>query len=409
MNPLELFLNRVARELRSMPSAKRDEELRELRSHLEQRAEDFEAQGLEAKDAQSQTVEAFGSPRVLGSKLCDAWEGIPSSWWRVAGAVLGVTMIWLVGNLCLHTWLTSLRSWPESVLFPELGWFPTLAYGSLPSGCGAILSFRLGRRGWWIGLVYFSLMSLMFQLATSNIANSVYILTGLHLSLGASNSLSTLIYISIGMMGVPYPVPLWSTALGMAGTLIAHRRRTQRLLATSSGVSFSFLSPQRLPLKFNKRLLVFALVLSLVFAVAVWTRIRLVTHPLTPSQAFRNLLLLEPDDPCFDHSILALRELPAQTPAERAGRERRLWFRVQIRLAPWFIEEQLPHWQRENKRCHTPQTRRKLAQVQANSHIEEGVARVVKTSKGWQMDKKSFDHSKWWSWYQFELAPYCTP
>ena len=42
MNPLDSYLARVARELRSMPQAKRDDELRELRYHLEQRAEDFD-------------------------------------------------------------------------------------------------------------------------------------------------------------------------------------------------------------------------------------------------------------------------------------------------------------------------------------------------------------------------------
>ncbi len=76
MNPLDLYLSRVARELRSMPSVKREEELRELRSHLEQRLEDFEAQGLKPEEAQARAVEGFGSPRALGSKLCDAWEGV---------------------------------------------------------------------------------------------------------------------------------------------------------------------------------------------------------------------------------------------------------------------------------------------------------------------------------------------
>lgn len=79
MNPLDQFLSRAAQQMRAMPAAKRDDELRELRGHLEQRAQDFETQGLAPEAAQLRAAQSLGSPRKLGARLCDAWEGIAFS------------------------------------------------------------------------------------------------------------------------------------------------------------------------------------------------------------------------------------------------------------------------------------------------------------------------------------------
>jgi hypothetical protein len=153
MNRLDQFLARVARELRSMPDWKREEELRELRLHLEQRVEDFEAQELKPEEAQARAVEAFGSPRRLGAELCDAWEGVPTSWRGIAAAVLKTITIWLTVQVVLLMPLVVLPqvSYPLSPtiltfvsVFIVFFFLSTLG---LSVYCGILLSLQLGRRG----------------------------------------------------------------------------------------------------------------------------------------------------------------------------------------------------------------------------------------------------------------------
>lgn len=153
MNPLELYLSRVARELRSMPDWKREEEVRELRSHLEQRVEDFEAQGLTREEAQARAVEALGSPKALGRKLCDAWEGVPTSWLGVAAVVLRTTRIWFMATMVFLIPIDVVSrvasfapSIPTSAYLTAVSLF-SLVYLSIVVYCGIPLSFRLGRRG----------------------------------------------------------------------------------------------------------------------------------------------------------------------------------------------------------------------------------------------------------------------
>lgn len=193
MNPLDLFLNRVERELRSMPKWKKEEELRELRSHLEQRAEDFEREGLKREDAQTRATEAFESAKALGEKLCDAWEGVPQGWWHVVGAVLKVVAISLVAQIAL--WLPGLvfsQGEPSSLellaLFP---YFLFLLLGA-PIYCGCLLSLWLGRRApkvilgllislYVVGDLMIFLLDSRTGLATSGEDTSVVLVLTFHL------------------------------------------------------------------------------------------------------------------------------------------------------------------------------------------------------------------------------------
>ena len=147
MNPLELYLNRVTRELRSMPEWKREEELRELRSHLEQRVEDFERHGLKVEDAQTKAVEAFGAPKALGGKLCDAWEGVPTSWRGVAAVALRMTLIWFMSIMLLWAPIVVLSN--RELLQPPIAFIGFIFFVELAIilYCGILLSLRTGRHG----------------------------------------------------------------------------------------------------------------------------------------------------------------------------------------------------------------------------------------------------------------------
>lgn len=154
MNPLDEFLDRVGGHLRSMPGWKREEELRELRSHLEQRVEDFEHEGLKTEEAQARAVEAFGSPKALGGKLCDAWEGVPTSWRGIAAGVLKTITIWFVAQM---VWWTPLVVLSHLASISPYTPTPTYLYIFLVFAllstlvvsiyCGILLSSLLGRRG----------------------------------------------------------------------------------------------------------------------------------------------------------------------------------------------------------------------------------------------------------------------
>ena len=147
MNPLELYLARVARELRSMPTWKQEEELRELRSHLEQRVEDFERDGLNRKDAQTRATEAFGSAKALGRNLGDAWEGVPQSWRDILAVVLRVLVIAFAAKFTLSLLSWSLFLGDESLLVQTLRAVSNLLFACISIGCGGLLSLWLGRRG----------------------------------------------------------------------------------------------------------------------------------------------------------------------------------------------------------------------------------------------------------------------
>ena len=99
MNPLEQFLRQAAQEIRAMPAAVRADELRELRGHLEQRAQDYIGAGMSASEAQTRAVAGLGSARALGTKLCDVWEGVPFRWWRLLAAITGAISLQLMWSL----------------------------------------------------------------------------------------------------------------------------------------------------------------------------------------------------------------------------------------------------------------------------------------------------------------------
>ena len=160
MNPLDQFLNVAARSMRIMPAALRDDELRELRGHLEQRAEDYVDSGMSANEAQARAIADLGSARALGAKLCDAWEGIAFGWWRLAAAIIGVTAFLGFAGLALIWAIALLPMSAGTALLPEITPILCGLYAALPLFCGLLLSHWLGRRGCLTAALYFLALAL---------------------------------------------------------------------------------------------------------------------------------------------------------------------------------------------------------------------------------------------------------
>lgn len=377
MNPLELYLSRVARELRSMPSVKRDEELRELRSHLEQRIEDFEARGLKIEDAQARAVDGFGSPQVLGSKLCDAWEGISFSWWR---AVIGVTLFWFGANLVLIFALFGLSFWPQRALLPEAPYAFIVASSGVPFYCGTLFSRWLGRRGRLATLLYF--LSLFVAM---KFTPSINWITGDAFSI---------------------PLPIYNTALALGGAIVGYALQKRSRLAKAGGGSVELNPTQLKRAAFSWRRFWLNGAVLMALGLAVWARVQWALHPTTPSGVLRASLLTQ-SGMNYDFepaTILGMRELPAQTPAERAGTEKRMWFKVEVRATKNYAARRVAYYQkelaspRERKSWGEKPLRLSLARAQRNRQIVQGVARLIKTPNGWQVDRDSFSTNRFGAW-----------
>ena len=158
MKRLDQFLSVAARQMRIMPAALRDDELRELRGHLEQRAEDFENAGMSDDAAYARALESLGSPRALGAKLCDSWEGIAFSWWRLAAAIVGaiaLQWLWSVANLLVY----ALTEKEPFVSLTEPLWSLMTWLHPLPAfATGWLFSRFLGRRGLLWATLYFGVL-----------------------------------------------------------------------------------------------------------------------------------------------------------------------------------------------------------------------------------------------------------
>lgn len=85
---LDDYLRNVARQLRDLPANVRENEVREMRSHLEQLGDDFAAQGQNPEAAAQMALEQFGDARAVGIRLRDVWEGQILSWKRVLVALV---------------------------------------------------------------------------------------------------------------------------------------------------------------------------------------------------------------------------------------------------------------------------------------------------------------------------------
>ena len=395
MNRLDQFLNIAARQMRIMPATLRDDELRELRGHLEQRVEDYIGAGMSQDAAQMRALEGLGSPRALGAQLCDAWEGIAFSWWRLAAAIVGVTAFLTFGIVAFLFALLVIWEKTESALLP--GFEPLLlgSYMALPLLCGLLFSHWLGRRGCIVAPLYFLVLALNnlkvgFPTESQNFTASLE-----KFSIVANASWFAYLWVALALAGA------W---MGQSWRL---KKRHQLAFIGAHPQAPSRFLWVPLNLIWWRNAASAILVCGAIYAGPVW----LSFHPQTPEATLRNYLFLnrqmnfgkfEPPQ------ILATRELPAQSPAEIAGTQKRIWFKIEASMTPVYKTRQL-EWrkkllasarQRELNGVEMLELQISTARIRRNREPLEGVALLKKTAAGWnvEMSDESFPSWKMWAW-----------
>lgn len=392
MNRLDQFLRVAARQMRSMPAALRDDELRELRGHLEQRAEDYRDAGMSDDAAQVRALESLGSPRKLGAQLCDAWEGIAWSWWRLVAAIIGVTAFLMLAGLALIMAFSIVPTNAEIALFPEV--VPVLfgLYLALPLCSGLLFSHWLGRRGCLVATLYFLVLALAKFTVTFPTASQ---------SMEAPPAFFSAI---ANAAWFPY---FW-IALAFTGARLEQNWRTQtRTLATAGAhaIEGKRLFRMQCNLKLWRGALLLLILLGALYPLRVWLQF----HPQTPRATLKNHLLAASPQGFAAPEILVMRQLPPASEAERSGREQRFYFRVAASAKPYFAANQIKHLQREisvyqhDKYGHETISSEKalLERVKNNRQIIEGEVRLMKTPNGWKVDDKSFDFIVLWKWFYY--------
>ncbi|RYX80596.1 hypothetical protein EON83_27940 [bacterium] len=394
MNPLDSYLARINHELRSLPLEKRDEELRELRSHLEQRIEDFTGKGLSPEAAQTSALHEFGSPQTLGQTLCDVWENGPLSAKRLASAIARVSLFWLCTTFELICGISASAIWPETALFPELPYIVTFAALSIPIGCGWLWFSCLGKRRLQVPLLFAAItFNALFWGGCLAYLNSR-----------------------------PFPTaePFYDSILALnpllaaAGAYLARAfRQNPNHLALPSGQTLFI--PFSLPQSWNFRAIYVCM--ALLIGLSTWRHIAATLHPTTPINTLRSSLLVEHNPTSLQNitttpTVLYIHQLPATTPAEVAGREARVSFQLEAHAyegATQYYANYL-RGRLAVPNAHTPQLKARISQsiaeLQRNNHPITGVVRLTKTPNGWRIDESSFDRSQLWSWYYAAISPY---
>lgn len=98
---LETYLTEVANHLGPLPLARREEELMEMRRHLEDAVSAYQEAGQSEEDAAAKAIKQFGMPEELGEKVVWAWlradkrENIRS----FLGSVACVTALLYLGGI----------------------------------------------------------------------------------------------------------------------------------------------------------------------------------------------------------------------------------------------------------------------------------------------------------------------
>ncbi|PQV65181.1 hypothetical protein B1R32_102189 [Abditibacterium utsteinense] len=383
------YLARVERGLRALPTSVRESEVREICAHLEQLIEDDVASGQNLEMATQNALSHFGDARGVVIGLRDVWEAQRNGVGTWAAALASGVFFWavsfMVWSLCLLRMIFS----PQSALFPELPGLIIAWAAFIPLATGAIFSLWLGRRGWMASLAVFTILGVLFFGGQAWVGP-------FRIQLPWN-----------GFLAVSFP--LFNLILGCLGAMLTdiwrrHRHFADLILAM--GAEQQLIAPPKPRVAWRKVTLNSAgLLLFITIAVmsAKW-RVETTLHPKTPLATLRNSLLLDGGGTTGFEApqILDLRELPAQTPSERAGRERRVAFRVEARATQAFAANQITFLKRKielDKTGGNKVVRAALARVQNNRQTVEAAVRLVKTPSGWQIDEMSFDSSKLHSWF----------
>ena len=372
-NRLENYLAQVAHNLRVLPASVREKELREMRAHLEQLAQDFQSQNRDADEAMELALAQFGGPRAVALGLRDAWEGTPRGWKPVAKTFLAA-FAWCVfayGALIVGGF--SQAFWPQSALFPEIVGIVVALCVLAPLLTGAIFGARLGRRALMTGTLFLGVFTLLTR----------------------GNGAITYEEFSL-------PIWIWNFFWGFLGGAMTlwHRRRV-RNLKWASGSEIGVV-PILQPRKRNFQLATLG-AFSLVF-VGGGMRFQTVLHPHTPAEvvnyrlvAGRDSTRLQAPDPIVLHEL-------QPTAKERAAGVLRVEYQIRAHMTPEYQARRVAFLKTQlaspltRKQWGEKSLRASLARVQTNDFPISGVARLQKTPKGWQIEEKSFDWSAMHAW-----------
>lgn len=127
---LEKYLSQIEKQLAALPSQQREEELREIRSHLQMMIEENVARGCDADQAVTKALEQFGAASKVGRDLSNETEFRPVYSFRVIlYSVLTIVVLQLYDYSAKTIFIPHLPhlsslfdGFPIIVLFLMIGW-----------------------------------------------------------------------------------------------------------------------------------------------------------------------------------------------------------------------------------------------------------------------------------------------
>ena len=90
--PLEAYLKQVKAQLKSLPRGARENEINEIRLHLQAIINESVKRGASEADAVNLALTQFGDSQEVGRDLKNAWDEQPESWLRAFGAGICVAI-----------------------------------------------------------------------------------------------------------------------------------------------------------------------------------------------------------------------------------------------------------------------------------------------------------------------------
>lgn len=384
---LDDYLGRVAHQLRALPQAVRENEVREMRAHLEQLIEDGMASGHNPEAATNSALMQFGEARGVGIGVRDVWEGQKTGWKPVLTAFFVGLLFWGGAMSSLSLGMARFQIWEKSALFPYEMHFALFAgFALVPFLTATIHARYLGRRAWMMSAALY-----LSQLATEFV------------------SITPPSSVSYG----DYQTSFWAWNLlwGVAGAVLSAywmRRRRYALLALAGATSSASLADVSLPRQSRrslsrKTLVILAVLLAL--SLGVKWRLDSAQHAHSAADAVHIRLVTTRDTSEMEFpDPIRLWEVEP-TPAEERAGVRRVRFEARCRMTRdyqqrriAFVRSQLAlprarrGWNEENLRA-------SLRRATLNNYHLHGVAKVKNTPDGWKIaEDDSFDWSRLWGW-----------
>ena len=94
----------------------------------------------------------------------------------------------------------------------------------------------------------------------------------------------------------------------------------------------------------------------------------------------------------------------AQSPAEIAGTHTRIWFQIELRMTPQSAARRVAYLKQllnepaQQKPFGDKTLQLSLKRMQRNRQVIQGTATLIKTPKGWEVDRNTFDNSRLSGW-----------